>query len=220
MLRYCIEHYTLCFLSALLLSNELSSIPSSTLIRSACISFQTVYLTLHSAMLSMDGLFHWIGTPWAGFTPLNFFPHSSITIITLLAHPTLHIRHSSFRGGAPLFPGNSSCCLPNSILIYCKVTSLFQHSRYHKLSQTSLEYNFAHLQGPNHTKIQWAPLASLHRWWIVWSCVCRPWWDGRCSGWHWHCVGLMPFDCLVGLLYLVFRFHFWITLHFLWFLLM
>jgi len=61
-----------------------------------------------SAMLSIDGLLRWIGVPWPGFAPHNFIPHSSITIITLHAHPVLHIRLSSFPGGAPLVPANSS----------------------------------------------------------------------------------------------------------------
>ena len=34
------------------------------------------------------------------------------------------IRHSSFPGGAPLFPPNSSYCLSNSILIHRKLTSI------------------------------------------------------------------------------------------------
>jgi len=91
------------------------------------------------AMLSIDGLGHWIGTPWPGFAPHNFIPHSSITIISPLAHPALHIRHSIFPGGAPLFPANSSYCLSNSILIYRELSSEFQPYRYHKSSQMTLE---------------------------------------------------------------------------------
>jgi len=85
---------------------------------------------------------------------LNFIPHSSITIITPFAHPALHIRHSSFPGGASCFPPNSSYCIPNSILIDRERTSQFQPFRYHKSSQTTLEFNFAHSPGPNHSVIQ------------------------------------------------------------------
>ena len=115
-----------------------------------------------SAMLSIDGLLRWIGAHWPGFAPPNFIPHSSITIITPLAHPALHIRHS-FPGGAPLFPANSSYCLSNSILILRELTSQFQPCRYHKSSQTTLEFNFAHSPDPNHSEIQGAPPASLRR---------------------------------------------------------
>ena len=107
-----------------------------------------------SAMLSIDGLLRWIGTPWAGFVPHNFIPYSSITIISPLAHPALHIRHSSFPGCAPLFPTNSSYCLSNSILIHHELTSQFQPFRYHKSSQTTLEFNFTHSPGLNHSEIQ------------------------------------------------------------------
>ena len=92
---------------------------------------------------------------------LNFIPHSSITIITSFAHPALHIRHSSFPGGAPRFSPNLSYCLSNSILIHHELTSQFQPFRYHKSSHKTLEFNFAHLPGPNHSEIQGAPPASL-----------------------------------------------------------
>jgi len=105
-----------------------------------------------------------VGPPWPGFAPLNHIPCSSINISTPLAHPTLHIRPSSFPGGAPLFPPNLSYCLSNSISIHCKLPSQFQPFRYHKSSQTTLEFNFAHSPGPNHSEIQAAPLASLRRW--------------------------------------------------------
>ena len=42
-----------------------------------------------------------VSAPWSGFAPLKSILHSSITISTPLAH---HIRHSSYPGGAPLFP--------------------------------------------------------------------------------------------------------------------
>jgi hypothetical protein len=115
-----------------------------------------------SAMLSIDGLLTWIGASWPGFAPPNFIPHSSITIITPLAHLALHIRHS-FPGGTPLFPANLSYCLSNSILILCELTSQFQPFRYHKSSRTTLELNFAHSPDPNHSEIQGAPPASLRR---------------------------------------------------------
>jgi len=137
-----------------------------------------------------------IGARWPGITPLNYIPPSSINISTPLAHPALHIRHSSFPGGAPLFPPNSSYCLSNSILIYCERTSQFQPFRYHKSSQTTMEFNFTHLPGLKHSEIQGAPPGSLHHWWIVWSRVCRPWWDGRSSGWHWDYVRLISFQSL------------------------
>jgi len=153
-------------------------------------------------MLSIDGLLRWIGTPWPGFAPPNFIPHSSITIITPLAHPALHIRHS-FPGGAPLFPANSSYCLSNCILFLHELTSQFQPFRYHKSSQTTWEFNFTHSPDPNHSEIQGAPPAALRRWCIVCSCVCRPWWDGRFSGWHWDYVRLISFDRLAGKFFLV-----------------
>jgi hypothetical protein len=49
-----------------------------------------------------------VGAPWPGFSPLNFILCSSITINTPLAHHSLHIRHTSFPGGAPRFPPNLS----------------------------------------------------------------------------------------------------------------
>jgi len=110
-----------------------------------------------SAMLSIDGLLCWLGAPWPGFAPPKFIPHSSITIITPLAHPALHNRHSSFPGGAPLFPANSSYCLLNSLLIQCELTSQFQPFGYNKSSQTTLEFNYAHPPGPNHSEIPGAP---------------------------------------------------------------
>ena len=116
-----------------------------------------------SAMLSIDGLLRWIGAPWPGFVPHNFIPHSSITIITPLAYPALHIRQSSFPGGIPLFPAKSSYCLSNSIMIHCELTSQFQPFRYHKSSQMTLECSFTHSPGPNDLEIQGAPPASLRR---------------------------------------------------------
>ena len=139
---------------------------------------------------------------------LNFIPHSSITIITPFAHPALLIRHSSLPGGAPHFPLNSSCCLSNSILIHRELTSQFQSFKYHKSSQTTLEFNFAHSPGPNYSEIQGAPPASLRHWWIMCSCVCWPWWDGRFSGWHWDYVRLISFDRLAGVLFLVYQLSF------------
>ena len=111
-LRYFIQCSILPLLLAFLLLTGHSSIPSSTSIRSVSISFQTLYLLpLYlpplSAMFSMDGMLRRICSPWPGFMPLKFIPHSSITIITPFAHPALYIRHSSCSGGAPLFPVNS-----------------------------------------------------------------------------------------------------------------
>ena len=159
-LRYLIQHSILPFLSVLLLLNGWSSIPSSTSIRSTCISFQTRNLPPLPAMLSMDGLLRWIGAPRPGFVPFNFVLHSSITIITPLAHPALPIRHSSFPGGASLFSTNSSYCLTNSILNHHELTSQYQLFRYHKSSQTTLEFNVTHSPGLNHSEIQGAPPAS------------------------------------------------------------
>jgi hypothetical protein len=87
--------------------------------------------------------------PWPGFGPLNSIPPCSINFSTPLAHRALHIRHSSFAGGAPLFPPNSSYYVSNSILIHCELTSHFQLFRYHKLSQMTLEFNFTHSPGWN-----------------------------------------------------------------------
>ena len=55
------------------------------------------------------------------------------------------------------------------------LTSQMQPFWYHKSSQTTFEINFAHSPGPNHLEIQGASAASLPRWWIVSTCVCRPW---------------------------------------------
>jgi len=114
-----------------------------------------------SAILSMDGLLCWTGAPWPRFVPLSFIPHSSITIITPFAHPALLIRYTTFPGGAPRFPPNSSYPLSNSILIHRELTSQFQPIKYHKSSQTTLQFNFAHSTGPNHSEIQGAPLATV-----------------------------------------------------------
>jgi hypothetical protein len=73
--------------------------------------------------------------------------------------------------------------ISNSILIHCELTSQFQWIRYHKSSQMTLEFNFAHAPGPNHSEMKAAPPASFHRWWIVCSCICRSSWDGRFRGW-------------------------------------
>jgi len=137
-----------------------------------------------------------VGPPWPGFAPLHYIPCSSINISTPFAHPAHHIRHSSFAGGAPLFPPNSSYSLSNSILIQCKLPSPFQPFRYHKSSQTTLEFNFPPSPGWNYFEIQGAPPASLRRWWIVCSCVYWPWWDGRFSGWHWDYDQLISFRSL------------------------
>ena len=161
-----------------------------------------------SAMLSIDQLLCWTGAPWPGLAPPNFIPHSSITIITPLAHPAIHLRHSSFPGGAPLFPVNSSYCLSNSILIHHELTFQFQLLRYHKLSQTTLEFNFTHLPGPNHLEIQGAHPAPLPHSWIVCSCICLPWWDGRFNGWHCDYVWLISFDPLATLLFLIYLLSF------------
>jgi len=125
-----------------------------------------------------------VSAPWPGFAPLNHIPRSSINISTPHAHPARQIRHSSFPGGSPLFPPNSSYCLSNSMLIHHKLTSQSQPFRYHKSSQTTFEFTFTHSPGSNHSEMQAAPPGFLRHWWIVCSCVCRPWWDGRFSGWH------------------------------------
>jgi len=145
--------------------------------------------------------FAWICTP-------NFIPHSSITFISPLAHPALHIRHSSYPGGPHLFPANSSYCLSNSIMNHCELTSQFQPFRYPKPSQMILEFYFAQSPGPNCSEIQSAPGVSLRCWWIVSSCFCRPWSDGRWSGWHWDYVRLISFDCSAVILFLVYLLSF------------
>jgi len=131
-------------------------------------------------------------------------PRTSITISAPLIHAALHIRPSSLPGGAILFPSNSSYCLSHSILIHRELTSQFQPFRYYKLSQTTVEINFTHSPGLNHSEIHGAPPSSFGHWWIMCSWVCQPWWDGRLSGWHWDYGGLISCDRLVRLL---FRFH-------------
>jgi len=137
-----------------------------------------------------------VSPPWPGFAPLNYIPRSSINISTPLAHPALHIRHSSFAGGAPLFPPNSSSCVSNSILILCDLASQFQPFKYHKWSQMTLECNFTHSPGWNYSEMQGAPSASLRCWWIVCFCVFWLRWDWRFSRWHWDYVGLISFRSL------------------------
>jgi len=159
-------------------------------------------------MLTIDGLLRWIGAPWLAFAPPNFILHSSITIITPIAHPALHIRHSSFPGGTPLFPVNSSYCHSITSLIHRELTSQFQLFRFHQSSQTTFEFNFSHSPGQNHSEIQGVPPACLHRWWIVCFCNCRPWWDGRFSGWCWDYVRLISFNRVAGLLILVYPLSF------------
>jgi len=126
-LRYFIQRSIVPFLSALLLYDGRSSIPSSTSIRSASISFQTLYLPSRFALLSMDGLFRCIGAPQSpsALLGLDLRPSISfcITISTPLDLPH-DIRHSSSPGGAPLFPPNSSYCLSKSILIHRTLTSI------------------------------------------------------------------------------------------------
>jgi len=74
--------------------------------------------------------------------------------------------------------------------------------RYHKSSKTTLEFNFTHSPGANHSEIQGVPPASLRHVWIVCSSVCWPWWDGRFVGWHWEYIRLRYYsDRLVGLLF-------------------
>ena len=119
-LRHFIQRSILPGLPLLILQNGRTSIPSSTSIRSASITYQTLYLPHFSAMLSMDGLLRRIGDPSCGYAPHNSIPHSSITP---LANPALHIRHSSCPGGAPLYPANSSYCHSNSILIHGGLTA-------------------------------------------------------------------------------------------------
>jgi len=189
------------FLSALHDKNWHSSIRSSTSIMNASILFLTLYIPHLLPMLTMDGLLCWRDAPWPGFAPLNYIPRSSITIITLLAHAALHFRHSSFAGGAPLFPLNSSYCLSNSILIHQELTSQFQLFWYHKSSQTTLEFDFTHSPDRNHFEIEEAPSPMLRYWRIVSSCIPRPWRDARLSVWHWYYVWLISFDCSVGLLH-------------------
>jgi len=161
-----------------------------------------------TVMLIIDGLLRWIGAPWPGFAPPSSITHTSITIITPLAHPALHIRHSSFPGGEPLFPTNSSYCLSNSILIHCELISRFQPFRYYKSSQPTFAFHFAHLADPNYSEIQHAPPGSLRHWWIVCSRIHQPQQFWRFSEWHWDYVRLLSFDHLAWLLFLVYLLSF------------
>jgi len=159
-------------------------------------------------MLGMDGLLHWISASLPGFVPPNFISHSSITIITPPTHSALHIRDSCYPGGTPLFPANTSCCHSNSILIHRKLTSQFESFRYHKSNPTTLEFIFGYSPGSNVSEIQGVPPASLRNWWIVCFCIRRLWCEGRLNGWHWDYVRLLRFDCLAGLLFLVYLLSF------------
>jgi hypothetical protein len=86
-------------------------------------------------------------------------------------------------------------------LIHCELTSHYQPFGHHKSSQTTLEFNFTHSTCLNHSEIERVSQPSLHVWWSVCCCICRPWWDVRFSGWHWNYVWLISIDRLVGLLF-------------------
>jgi hypothetical protein len=89
--------------------------------------------------------------------------------------------------------------------------------RYHKMSQTALEFHFIHSPVTNNRQIQGAPPASVRHWWIVCSFFHWPWWDGRWSGWHQQHVWLVFMDRVIWLFFglpafmfesLAFFFHF------------
>jgi len=68
-----------------------SSIPSSTSIRSASISFQTLYFPPLSALLSMDGLLRCIGAPQSPSALLGLDLRPSISFCITISTPLDHL---------------------------------------------------------------------------------------------------------------------------------
>jgi len=130
-LRYCIQLSLLPFLSGLLLKDGRSSIPSSTSIRSAAISFHTLHLPHLSTLLTLDWLLYYIGAPQSPLALLGLDLHPSISFCTPLLPSPLPLPTSHTTSGAPpflvallFFPSNSSYCLSISIVIHCNSTSI------------------------------------------------------------------------------------------------
>jgi len=154
------------------------------------------------ALLSMDGLLCWI---CALLSPLAFFGedlHPSISFCTPRSPSALplHTSHTTsvtppVLEAHPFHPWSHHVAFQTPFWFTASYPQ-FQHFRYHKSSQMTLEFNFAHSPSPNHSEIQGASPASLRRWWIVCSCISRSWWDGRFSGWHWDYVRWISFRSL------------------------
>jgi len=115
----------------------------------------------------------WMGCS-AGYALLNPRRRSLAWIFAPQFHSALlhHHQHSPcpprtphqallLSGGAPRFPPNSSY-LPFKPHYDSPLANLNSNPfRYHKSSQMTLEFNFTHSPGRNHSEIQGAPPASL-----------------------------------------------------------
>ena len=163
-----------------------------------------------SALLSMDGLLRWICAPQSPSALVGLDLRPSISFCTLPSPSALPLPTSHTTSGTPLFLG--AHLFPPRIhhsdfqspFWFTRIWHQFESYRYHKSSQMTLEFNFAHSPGRNHLEIQWVSPASLCHWWIMCSCVCRSWWDGRFSGWHWDYVQLISFRSLSWVIVSVF----------------
>jgi hypothetical protein len=84
-------------LSVLPLQDGCTSIPSSTLIRSAPISFLTLYLHRLSELVTLDGLCHSRGTPQSPTAPLclDLCPANSFCTLPLPAAVPLPSSHTT-----------------------------------------------------------------------------------------------------------------------------
>jgi len=153
-LWYFIQRSILPFLSALFFLDGRSSIPSSTSIRCASISFQTLYIPTRLALLSMNGLLRCVGAPQSpsALLGLDLRPSISFCIRTPLDHLTPHqaLLLSWWRtSSSPEF-----IILPFKLHFDSLLANLNSNPfRYHKSSHTTLEFNFTHSPGPNHLAI-------------------------------------------------------------------
>jgi len=102
-LQYFIQRYILPFLSTLILYDWRSSIPSSTWIRSAYISFQTLCLPHLSVLLSMDGMLCWICPPQSPSALLGLDLHPTISFYTPPSPSALPLPTSHITSGTPTF---------------------------------------------------------------------------------------------------------------------
>jgi len=130
-LRYFIRRSILPFLSALLLEDGRSSIPSSTSNRSASIWFQSRYLSPLSAPLSMDGLLCWICAHQSPSALLGLDFRPSISFCAPPSPSALPLPTSNPPWGTPpvlvthlVFPRIRHIRLSNLILIHHSLTSI------------------------------------------------------------------------------------------------
>ena len=69
--------------------------------------------------------------------------------------------------------------------------------RYHKLSQTTLTFNFTPFSVTNRQPMQPVPPVPLPRCKLVCSCIPQHCWDRRCTKWYQHYIPLIWFCCSV-----------------------